>query len=542
MLPSTARGTFYVSKSKSEGVSIQHHSSHITSYIFGIILILCNCAPPCSSPKSATVTMRTLIFLAFASALLVRSAFGLEATFTPAEGQGAQDAGGPLPQSQNQRDQLLQLEDAILNSPNPQETLIEVAKANGMQPQDLVDLLQRNRADMEMAAGGGGRSRGSLSDMTSHTLPRRLLSLVLSLFAAMGQCARSNPRLFGIAATALLLTGHVLFQAPRSGVVLSKGAKPLLLSGGHTTMLAPPSRYIDRYMSSRRFGRLLPTNGGKGLAYGGLAGSVLADIEEQLREAGEGASFAKTGRKSKVGMLATAARTVTAEELLPSGGEEGRAALLRDASDVAYEAAAAVLSSRRFGEFAPGGGGSLRFQSQSGSAVMAVRSLGDWGRYGLQPLREAGEEEGKTGASVVYTTLQGGHLDGEIRFSVELVGQSDEGAGEEAAVVVGVSLVVPKKGRRPSKKMAGRIVSLLAESMAKSIATQAKQTMARRSMSRGYRGRMDTGATEKTTIRHQNERKMEEMATDRRRRWQRRNPDGGRFRPSGDRMRSPNNC
>ena len=99
--------------------------------------------------------MRTLIFLAFASALLVRSAFGLEATFTPAEGQGAQDAGGPLPQSQNQRDQLLQLEDAILNSPNPQETLIEVAKANSMQPQDLVDLLQRNRADMEMAAGGG---------------------------------------------------------------------------------------------------------------------------------------------------------------------------------------------------------------------------------------------------------------------------------------------------------------------------------------------------------------------------------------------------
>ena len=117
MLPSTARGTFHVSKSKSEGVSIQHHSSHITSYIF--VIILCICAPPCSSPKSATVTMRTLIFLAFASALLVRSAFGLEATFTPAEGQGAQDAGGPLPQSQNQRDQLLQLEDAILNTIYP---------------------------------------------------------------------------------------------------------------------------------------------------------------------------------------------------------------------------------------------------------------------------------------------------------------------------------------------------------------------------------------------------------------------------------------
>jgi hypothetical protein len=32
------------------------------------------------------------------------------------------------------------------------------------------------------------------------------------------------------------------------------------------------------------------------------------------------------------------------------------------------------------------------------------------------------------------------------------------------------------------------------------------------------------------------------MAEDRRRRWQRGNPDAGRWRPSGDRMKSPNNC
>jgi hypothetical protein len=29
------------------------------------------------------------------------------------------------------------------------------------------------------------------------------------------------------------------------------------------------------------------------------------------------------------------------------------------------------------------------------------------------------------------------------------------------------------------------------------------------------------------------------MSVDRRRRWQRQNPDAGRYRPSGDRMRSP---
>jgi hypothetical protein len=32
------------------------------------------------------------------------------------------------------------------------------------------------------------------------------------------------------------------------------------------------------------------------------------------------------------------------------------------------------------------------------------------------------------------------------------------------------------------------------------------------------------------------------MAKDRRRKWQRQNPDAGRYRPSGDRMKSPNNC
>jgi hypothetical protein len=32
------------------------------------------------------------------------------------------------------------------------------------------------------------------------------------------------------------------------------------------------------------------------------------------------------------------------------------------------------------------------------------------------------------------------------------------------------------------------------------------------------------------------------MAADRRRRWQRQNPNSGHYRPSGDRMRSPNNA
>jgi hypothetical protein len=93
-----------------------------------------------------------------------------------------------------------------------------------------------------------------------------------------------------------------------------------------------------------------------------------------------------------------------------------------------------------------------------------------------------------------------------------------------------------------SKKKAEKLVSMLAKSMVTSILMQSKQTLARQSQSRGYRGRAQGRAMEKRHLRFENEKKQEEMAEDRRRRWQRGNPDAGRYRPSGHRMRSPNNC
>jgi hypothetical protein len=116
------------------------------------------------------------------------------------------DDDGPLPLSQAQRDQLLQLEQAIVSSPDPQATLKQVAETNGMDPQDLVNMLQRNRQDM----GGAGASSRAVK-----AWPQAVMKVVSSLGLLLSQTARKNPRAFTLAASALLLLIHVLIAAPR---------------------------------------------------------------------------------------------------------------------------------------------------------------------------------------------------------------------------------------------------------------------------------------------------------------------------------------
>jgi hypothetical protein len=82
----------------------------------------------------------------------------------------------------------------------------------------------------------------------------------------------------------------------------------------------------------------------------------------------------------------------------------------------------------------------------------------------------------------------------------------------------------------------------MTQSIARSVMTQTKQTLVRKSQGKRYRGNSEKRAVERRHIRTENERKQEEMALDRRRKWQRQNPDAGHYRPSGNRMRSPNNC
>lgn len=90
--------------------------------------------------------------------------------------------------------------------------------------------------------------------------------------------------------------------------------------------------------------------------------------------------------------------------------------------------------------------------------------------------------------------------------------------------------------------MVSTVTDTLAQSITRSVTTQTKQTLARKLQGKRYRVSSERQLAERRHIRFENERKQEEMARDRRRKWQRQNPDAGHYRPSGDRMRSPNNC
>lgn len=178
-----------------------------------------------------------------------------------------------------------------------------------------------------------------------------------------------------------------------------------------------------------------------------------------------------------------------------------------NAVDVAYESAVGVLLQRRYSEFSPSNKHSVSFipspttilrsaarkraygQSKGGAeGAIIMKGLGDWRRYGIQPLRVSYEEQLKgasAGSSLVVGlyTVRGGHFDGEIRISVErsgprrgmregtglpgsgggiqidsgknLEGMDDENKENERpfedAVVISVSLMVPKRGRKVSE-------------------------------------------------------------------------------------------
>jgi hypothetical protein len=166
-----------------------------------------------------------LLFLFLCSTVITAT----DVTWTPND-----DREAPLPLSSNQMQQLAQLENVIMTAPDPEATLNQAAEANGMDPLDLLDLLERNHKSMEEAgilpaAGGGGAPSGM----------RNKWKLVTSLGVVIAQTASKNPRAFSLLVTTLLLITYAAISAPRNGLVLSSSRG--LISKGPTTVWNPPT-------------------------------------------------------------------------------------------------------------------------------------------------------------------------------------------------------------------------------------------------------------------------------------------------------------
>lgn len=407
-----------------------------------------------------------------------------------------EDETGPLPLSQKQRQQLTELTNVIQNSPNPQETLNQAAASNNMDPQDLLQLLQRNQSDGAMQrqqqhAGGGGPIRALLTTIGT---------LIVNLCRTH---SRSVMLLTLLTVTSLYLS---MIALPRTGILLSKSRG--WTSRGPTTWGAPPVSYLQQRLDAMT--SIINENDQA------LPDDTLFSLLEKWDESDDAELIWHKPIRHKF------RRALTAVDAI------------QEHDQVAVRHAQSVLSNGPLTEFAD----TIRVERDGDRAVLVVPNYGDYGRYGLLDC-----------ALSVYET-QGEDDDEKVPLSLHLILSTDSHFQGEVHIVVtrhedeelniSVSLIATK--RPPPKRFAERIVTELLHSVSTSIRTRTMQTLARSGQSEHYRQKAERFAKHRRSTRLDKEAAIEEMSADRRRRWQRNNPNAGSYRPSNRRQRSPNNA
>lgn len=410
--------------------------------------------------------------------------------------------------------------------------------------------------------GGGGRPMSA-----SASLPRRTLSLVTSILMTILKTASlqisHHPKqstLLFVLLTASLLAVH---NAPKNGIVISNtsGTFPPF-SRGHTTLLAPPVDYLERYCVS-----IYEKNGGwisslpepqvskkkksksNKTVVGGVGMTSSLDIDTSTIQEDE--VTVKTSKGSKVqdgfALVTTASTLITFSDEDGDDDEDNDTELI----ECMHDAIQAIIEERKFTEFIQSDNThTMKFRSFlvpseeddefSEGAVMAMKLLGDFGRYGVQPFcisyettSTMDDEEDHSGPithCVAFHTLVGGHFDGELRFLIEEVDTEDDAS---SAVAISVTLAIPSGGRALPIRLAEAMVSSLTQSTAHSLQIRLKQTISRRRQSKRYRNQAAGRASTKRHLRFEQEKAQEEMAAERKRKWKRNNKDAGRYTPTG---------
>jgi hypothetical protein len=498
--------------------------------------------------------------------LLLGGTAATEVKWTP---NPEDEGGGPLPLSMKQREQLLQLEQAILSSPDPDATLQQVAASNDMSAADLAQLLQRNSADLKQT-GGSSMRRPSMS------ITAVLWNTFMFLSANLVQFTLQHPRFVTLLGLSVLSMWYICAIAiPQTGFVINAHRPRSILTRGPTTLFPPPRSYVEEqvlWLASR------DEDDGERMTVNDLWRHVdwdrirpLDDVEEEATE-----TWVPDAKKSsrKVQRVTLSQQMIDVPELAQKIQKSGRTQKLRpsipiesrneeeedDSSlleetvleECLFQAASLFQSPEGITEGFPGKPQSMRLISSQENAaygILIVPGMGDWGRYGLLPLHFEPISEGENDVSLTMTVESGGHWDGQIRMAVVAIesSSSDEASASgnplPRKIAVRVAIVVPVGGKAPPQWMAERMTQELARSLTASIHIRTQQSRARSGQSQRYRRTAQDRALFRRTNRHRLEEQMEDMAVDRRRRWQRKNPGGtSNYRPTGERMRNPNSA
>lgn len=428
----------------------------------------------------------------------------------------SEEASASLPLSMKQRQQLKQLEVAIQSSPDPSGTLEKVADANGLSPQELMDMIGKNSRDLDQ--------NPSLAQPA--TLPRAALNLFAPIFVAVSQSARAHPRSFAVVAVSLVLVLYASFIIPRTGLHISNGRSPM--SRGPTCMFNPPQKYLQLVADTHASKRSLSTQ---------VNNMEWADLD--LGKDGVQAHYLP--KKSPLRQAISARISLCPESLFDPEDteddvEENREAKREELLNLLFDSSAKLLSDRCFTEL-PTEAHKLRSATASDSlkyGVLVVPGLGSFGRFGLMHWQATHQMESDDEATLTLATEAGqGFFDGQIHIQIKK---------NRSTLVVTTHLAVPKNGRKLPKRFGKEIVEGVTESIVSSTTQRSKQLLARSMQGKRFKSATHRRASERRGQRHLREKLIEEMSESRRRKWQRENPDGGRWRPSGRRLQSPNNC
>jgi hypothetical protein len=505
-------------------------------------------------------------------------------TANPMDGQD--DGGGPLPLSTKQRNQLLELENTIRQSPDPTATLQKVAAANNMNAQDLANILQRNRSDW-MQSGGGGFDADPRPLSALHNPATRLLGAVVTVL-------KRHPKPSAAVISTLFIVWYLKYiEIPRTGLCLSKSTgRSSWFTRGTTTILPPPQAFVERLLR-----RVQDNND---YADDDNTSTMMVRIDDQYRclleivpktiESGQVQTIKAPGRKTSWKRAYVAEQTISLPQrrrrrsLLTQsndndedGAEESNDGETDDVTndndddddveDILLDQASRLLTDpSALVEWIPGvriivsttagGGGDdddddddddnengdTTTTTKTKKVMLIYPGFGDFRRYALlsfivvssppEPDHQRQRDDDQTKIlfdpqqRLILQTTKGTYFDGQL--VVDIIAPNR----------VRVSMIV-ERGRAPPKTF----LLDMANSIAKSVQARTCQVLARRVQSARYRASSHAQMVKRRAQRDQKAREMEEMNADRRRKWQRSHPNAKHnYRPSGQRMRSPNNA
>ena len=531
----------------------------------------------------------------------IPTGYAIDVKWTPNPTDKSDEGSGPLPLSSKQRQQLLQLEQTIMNSPDPQATLEQVAATNSMSSTELYNMLQRNHNDMEQT----GSIKAGTPQRRSSTMITAVIWNALTTIAGMvWQIICRNPKLTTILGLLILSTVYIAtVLVPHNGLILNQHTSRNIVTKGPTSFFNPPTSYLQELLldspNEHKLFHMIQTEGttndqkeDKHL-WKYVDFSILDEDDLNNDRDGDGESnmITETWHPSKNKNIMNKVHVVTASQhvidvddiykklpkivvksrILSHGKNEIDEQSDRDAMTIREEIvnwciyhATNICQTQDITEFA----GSENFdrprsaikmysnykesEGQGGNyGILIVPGLGDFQRYGIVPLfidtnANFDDEDDDENLYLTLTVAEGAHFDGQIHISIHPIFELSEEKNTNLLplkFMIRASIITPTKGKVPNPKIAQRVTNEIVQSIVQTIQIRVQQSMVRSKQSNSYSRQASKRALDRRKNRSTLERQMEEMAIDRRRKWQHKNPSGtSNYRPSGERMRSPNNA